>query len=65
MVSVYKVQSLWVMVPGADPGFFVRRSRFSDVIRGGGEVLKIMLVIKYRLVREALVILDSLTNHVL
>ena len=33
---------------------------------GGGEkVLKIMLVIKYRLVREALVILDSLTNHFL
>ena len=22
---------------GADPGLFVRRSRFSDVIRGGGE----------------------------
>ena len=47
---------------------FVRRSRFSDVIRvgGGGEkVLKIMLFIKYRLIREALVILDSLTNHVL
>ena len=53
--------------PGADPGFFVRRSRFFDVIRGGGEkVLKIMLAFKYRLlVREALVILDPLTNHVL
>ena len=39
----------------ADPGFFVRRSRFSDVIRGGGgeKVLKIMLVIKYRLIRKA------------
>ena len=50
---------------GTDPGFFVQRSRFSHVIQGGGEVPKIMLVIKYRLVREALVISDSLTNHVL
>ena len=49
---------------GADPGFFVCWSKFSDVMKGeGGEkkVLKIMLVIKYRLVREALVILGMIS----
>ena len=58
---------LLLSLTGADPGFFVRRSRFPNVIRGGGgeKVLKIMLAIKYMLVREALVILDSLINHFL